>query len=68
MNFNNLSELKDRVKPALDKRVRDLKKEGILISADEIWNNLTKKWISSHNLSLDEIVNDILKYKPYNIF
>lgn len=61
--FNSLTELKERVMPALRKRSSDLKKLGINYSEEEIWLILKQdKWMKSTNLSLNEIVNDILKF------
>ena len=65
MEFNNILELKQRVMPALRKRESDLKLKNLNITCDDIWNDLKlNKWIKSYNLSLNEIVNDILKYEP----
>lgn len=65
MNFENILELKMRVMPALRKRSSDLKLLGHDITPDDIWNYLKiNKWSKSHNLTLNEIVNDILKYTP----
>ena len=61
MNFNNLSELKDRVMPALSLKEDYFQKLGYNITSDDIWNYLSKKWKKTNNLSLNEIVNDILK-------
>ena len=62
MEFNSLQELKERVMPALRKKESDFKLQGIEYTADDIWNNLkNNKWMKSTNLSLNEIVNDILK-------
>lgn len=65
MEFNNILELKQRVMPALRKRESDFKLKNINITSDDIWNDLKlNKWSKSHDLSLNEIVNDILKYEP----
>ena len=65
MEFNNILELKQRVMPALRKRESDFKLKNLNITCDDIWNDLKlNKWIKSYNLSLNEIVNDILKYEP----
>lgn len=67
MDFKNIYELQKRVMPALKKRASDLIKQGIEISPEDIWTNLkNNKWIKAQNLSLNEIVNDILKYEPKN--
>lgn len=65
MDFKNIFELQKRLMPALSKRKRDLNKRGIDINEDDIWNDLKlNKWLKSHNLSLNGMVNDILKYEP----
>lgn len=65
MEFNSLVELEKRVMPALKKRANDLKHIGYNISTEEIWHDLSlNKWTKSTDLSLNEIVNDILKYLP----
>lgn len=67
MDFKNIYELQKRVMPALKKRASDLTKQGIEIFPEDIWTNLkNNKWIKTQNLSLNEIVNDILKYEPKN--
>lgn len=67
MDFKNIFELKERVMPALRKRVSDLRFKGIELTTEDIWEDLKlNKWIKGHNLSLNEIVNDILKYEPKN--
>lgn len=62
MEFNSLSELKQRIMPALKMKEEHFFKEGKNITAEDIWIYLkNNKWIISKNLSLNEIVNDILK-------
>lgn len=64
MEFNDIFELKKRVMPALRKRESDLNLRGFSVTCDDIWNDLkTNKWSKGYNLSLNEIVNDILKYE-----
>ncbi len=64
MNFNTIEELKDRVMPALKKRESDLKVLGFNKSSDDIFNELSFYWKNKINLSLAELVDDILKYIP----
>lgn len=65
MEFNSLYELKMRVMPALRKREADLKYIGYNISIDDIWTDLSvNRWSKCDDLTLNEIVNDILKYLP----
>ena len=65
MNFENILQLKTRVMPALLKRTSDLKILGYDVTPDDIWNYFKiNKWCKAEDLSLNEIVNDILKYTP----
>ena len=62
MEFNSLNELKQRVMPALKMKEERFLKEGKKITTEDIWLYLkNNKWMKSKNLSLNEIVNDILK-------
>ena len=66
MEFESLSELKDRVMPALIIKEEYFKKLGFNITREDIWTYLKiNKWMNSHDLTLNEIVNDILKLE-YN--
>lgn len=67
MNFNNLEELKDRLMPALKIKEEEFKTMGYEISSFDIWENLKYKWKDSYNLSLNEMVNDILKLEYSDI-
>ena len=62
MEFQTAEELKMRVMPALKMKEERLKKDGFHVNADEIWFYLKQnKWCKDNNLTLNEIVNDILK-------
>ena len=62
MEFESVQELKDRVMPALKMKEEKLKSEGFDFSSEDIWFYLKQnKWTKSRNLTLNEIVNDILK-------
>lgn len=63
INFTSLKELKERVTPALETKQKEFKKTYMYdVSIEEMWNYLkTQKWKSSENLTLYDIVNDILK-------
>jgi hypothetical protein len=55
--FKTLKDLYERLKPALRMKKRELKN----ITEEEIWNFLKDyKWKNSSNLTLSEMVNDIL--------
>lgn len=64
MSFNSLGELKDRLEPALKKRVSDLNILGFKINEENIWNDLVIKWRNTSGLALSDMVDDILKYMP----
>lgn len=62
IKFSSIEELYNRLKPALLCKKEELKKQGFsYIKAEDIWNALRKlKWQNSTNLSLHEMVSDIL--------
>lgn len=65
MEFKDIFELKERIMPALNKRVGDLRHRGIDITCDDIFEDLKiNKWSKGNGLALNEIVDDILKYEP----
>ncbi len=61
LNINNSVTLYKRITPALNTKVRELKKSNIdYIRNEDIWNFLQKyKW-KNNNPSLDMMVDDIL--------
>lgn len=60
-DFHSVDELKKRVMPALRVRKRDLKKQNIIMTEDEIWSYFAKNyWCKAYNLSLAEVVDNIL--------
>lgn len=63
IEFDNLEELKKRITPALKTKLKELKNNNYnLITTEDIWNYLIKyKWKTSKNLTLYDIINDILK-------
>ena len=62
IEFDNLNELKKRITPALNTKLKELKKNNYKIATTEdIWNYLIKtKCEKSKNLTIYDIVNDIL--------
>lgn len=63
-DFNSMEELYQYVLPALKIRARELTKEGKTMSESFIWESLIKcKWEKSKDLSLAEIINDILWFQ-----
>jgi len=63
--IKSISELYKRVKPALTTKKNELKnKNNSSITESQIWNNLkTSKWQKDNDLSLSEIIDDILFFK-----
>jgi len=65
--FKTQDELKKFLTPVLNLRVKSLKKEGIKIDNNILFNTLKKeKWQNDSNLHLYEIVNDILHFDIKN--
>ncbi len=62
INFNNLKELYDRLKPALTSKKDELIKLGFdYIDEFDIWKYLgMKKWKSASDLLLYQMVDDII--------
>lgn len=61
IEFKNLDELKKRIMPAIQTKQKELNKKYKIVTQDDIWNYLIKtKWKKSTNLTLYDIVNDIL--------
>lgn len=60
--FSSLEELYKRVEPALKSKTLDLKRRGInYVQKEDVWNYLKKNvWSKKTNLTLGEIVNDIM--------
>lgn len=60
--FSSLEELYHRVEPALNSKLNDLRRIGIrYVQKADIWNYLKNNlWCKKANLTLGEIVNDIM--------
>ncbi len=69
IEFNSLQELFKRIKPALTTRVRELYRLGYdYLKEEDIWNYLkTTNWRDAKDLSLAEMVNDILEVDEFKI-
>ena len=69
IKFTSLQQLYDRLKPALSTRVSEIKRLKVpYVKEEDIWNYLkTYKWNNSANLTLIDMVNDILEVDPYII-
>lgn len=63
-SFNSVDELKKRLTPALRIRGKELKKQGIIVTQEELWYYFVNNfWKNATNLSLYDMVNDILNEK-----
>lgn len=62
IEFENVQELYERLKPALKSKELELKRNGInYIKQEDIWNYLKKeKWMGAKDLLLHQMVDDIL--------
>ncbi len=62
IEFNNVKELYERLRPALETKVAELKRNDLdYIKQDDIWNYLkVTKWSKANNLLLYQMVSDIL--------
>ncbi len=62
IKFSSIKELYQRVEPALLCKTDELKRKGYkFIKKEDVWNALkNNKWNSAQNLSLHDIVDDIL--------
>ena len=60
--FKSILELYERLKPALNAKVAELKRHDInYIKIEDIWNYLRiSKWSKANNLLLYQMVDDIL--------
>lgn len=67
--FNSLEELYERIKPALHTKREEMKRAGYAyIKTEDIWNCLKETvWKKSHNLSLHQMVSDILNIENAQI-
>lgn len=60
--FQSIDELYQRVRPALHTKVHKLSMHGIdFVTEEDIWNLLMDKWKMGRDLTLFDIVHDILK-------
>ena len=62
LEFNSLEELYQRIKPALTAKKSEMLRSGLsYIKEEDIWNYLKEiKWRNSSDLSLFDMVSDIL--------
>ena len=63
MEFNNIIELKARIMPALKIRVKELRKQNLNFTEESLFNYFIRIWKEQYNLTLSDIVDDILNRK-----
>lgn len=69
IEFNDIKELYERLKPALNAKISELKRFDLdYIKAEDIWNYLKEnKWTKAQDLSLYQMVDDIMNLENYII-
>ena len=63
LEFESIDELKERLMPAIRIRQQALKEDGIDVSVDDIWNYFVATWKKTNNLTLADLVSDLLNKK-----
>ncbi len=61
IKFKSLNDLYERLRPAFRSKIKELKNKNLnYIHEEDIWNYLKEyKWVSSRDLDLGMMVNDI---------
>lgn len=68
IEFNSLEELKQRVTPALETKLKELKSKNYnYVATEDIWQFLIKNWKKGKDLTLYDIINDILNLNNEDI-
>ena len=69
IEFNDIKELYERLIPALNAKVSELKRYDLdYIKSEDIWNYLKEnKWVKSKDLLLYQMVDDIMNLENYVI-
>lgn len=68
IEFNSLEELKQRVTPALETKLKELKSKNYnYVTTEDIWQFLIKNWKKGKDLTLYDIINDILNLSNEDI-
>ena len=63
LEFKSIEELKNRVMPALRIRVRELRKEKYTVDENDLWEYFVRIWQEKKNLTLADLVDDVLNAK-----
>ncbi len=69
IEFKSIGELYERLKPALNTKLIELKRNDLdYIKIEDIWNYLMgTKWSNAKNLFLYQMVDDILNLNNYDL-
>lgn len=69
IKFTSVDELFNRLKPAFNTKLNELKAKKInFVDIKDMWNFLSRtKWSSEHDLDLCDMVNDILAINDADI-
>ena len=69
VEFQSLEELYKRIRPALNTKKMEMHRAGyIYIKEEDIWNYLKEiKWLHSKDLSLYQMVSDVLNSEDFKI-
>lgn len=70
IEFQDLKELYNRLEPALSTKIAEMKRKGYKeIEKKDVWNYLSSsKWMISTDLSLHQMVSDILNSSNQEIY
>ena len=60
IEFDSLDELKKRITPALNIRIKELKQNNINTNFETLWNYFVSIWKNCHDLTLADMVDDVL--------
>ncbi len=63
IEFKNIEELKNRMMPVLRMRTQELREENYSVDEDELWEYFVRIWQESKNLTLYDLVDDVLNLK-----
>ena len=63
IEFKNIEELKNRMMPVLRMRTQELRKKNYSVNEDELWEYFVRIWQESRNLTLYDLVDDVLNLK-----
>ena len=67
--FETLDELKKRIMPAIETKISEIKANYYNeVTTDDIWEYLKTKWKTEKELTLYDIINDILNLDNETIF